>query len=75
MIPTLFRHIVLPVSIVSVSRTQHMLLLPPCGKNTHLQGSRMAVRLPPAGLFNKLAEKLILKLRVGQTHLQGTLGQ
>lgn len=35
----------------------------------------MAVRLPPAGLFDELAEELVLKLRVGQTHLQGTLGQ
>ncbi len=35
----------------------------------------MAVRLPPAGLFNELAEELVLKLGVGQTHLQGTLGQ
>lgn len=35
----------------------------------------MAVRLPPAGLFDELAEELILKLRVGQTHLQSTLGQ
>lgn len=79
MIPTLFRHMrvgsVLPVLIVSVSRTQLGLLLPPCGKDTHLQGSRMPVWLPPAGLFYKLAEELILKLRMGQTHLQGTLGQ
>ncbi len=35
----------------------------------------MPVWLPPLGLFNELAEELILKLRVGQTHLQGTLGQ
>lgn len=54
---------------------KHVLLLPPCGENAHLQGSWMAVRLPPAGLFNELAEELILKLGVGQTHLQGTLGQ
>ena len=35
----------------------------------------MAVRLPPARLFDELAEELILELGVGQTHLQGTLGQ
>lgn len=35
----------------------------------------MAVWLSPAGLFNELAEELILKLGVGQTHLQSTLGQ
>lgn len=35
----------------------------------------MAVWLPLAGLLDELAEKLILKLGVGQAHLQGTLGQ
>lgn len=35
----------------------------------------MAVRLPFAGLLDELAEKLVLKLGVGQAHLQGTLGQ
>lgn len=35
----------------------------------------MAVWLPPAGLLDELAKELVLKLRVGQTHLQGALGQ
>lgn len=35
----------------------------------------MAVRLPPLSLLDELAEELVLKLWVGQTHLQGTLGQ
>lgn len=52
-----------------------MLLLPPCGESVHLQGSRVAVRLPLSGLLDELAEELILKLGVGQTHLQGALGQ
>lgn len=52
-----------------------MLVLPPCGVNANLQGSWVAVRLPPAGLLDELAEELVLKLGVGQTHLQGTLGQ
>lgn len=52
-----------------------MLLLPPCGERANLQRSWMAVWLPPAGLFDELAEELVLKLGVGQTHLQSTLGQ
>lgn len=56
-------------------RAQHALLLPPCGEDANLQGSWVAVRLPPAGLLDELAEELVLKLGVGQTHLQGTLGQ
>lgn len=35
----------------------------------------MAVRLPLAGLFDELAEELVLQFWVGQAHLQGTLGQ
>lgn len=35
----------------------------------------MAVRLPPAGLLDELAEELVLQLGVGQAHLQGALGQ
>lgn len=54
---------------------KHTLVLPPCGEDANLQGSRVAVWLPPAGLFNELAEELVLELGVGQTHLQGTLGQ
>lgn len=50
-------------------------MLPPCGEITNLQWSWMAVRLPPAGLLDELAKQLILQLWVGQTHLQGTLGQ
>lgn len=50
-------------------------LLPPCGEETDLQRARLDVRLPPAGLLDELAEELVLQLRVGQTHLQGTLGQ
>lgn len=71
----LFRHPVPPVSNVSIPGKQHMLLLPPCGEKANLQRSCVAVWLPPAGLFDELAEELILKLGVGQTHLQGTLGQ
>lgn len=41
----------------------------------YLQGPRLALGLPLAGLFDELAEELVLKLRVGQTHLQSTLGQ
>lgn len=33
------------------------------------------MRLPLAGLFDELAEKLVVQLGVGQAHLQGTLGQ
>lgn len=54
---------------------QHALLLSACGEDANLQGSCVAVRLPPAGLFDELAEELVLKLGVGQAHLQGTLGQ
>lgn len=53
----------------------HEFLLPPCGDRADLQGSRLTRRLPPAGLFDELTEQLVLQLWVGQTHLQGTLGQ
>lgn len=35
----------------------------------------MAVRLPPAGLLDELAEELVLKLGVSQANLQSALGQ
>lgn len=35
----------------------------------------MTMWLPPAGLLDELTKELVLKLRVGQTHLQSTLGQ
>ena len=50
-------------------------MLPLCGVNANLQGSWLAVWLPPASLLDELAEELVLKLGVGQTHLQGALGQ
>lgn len=43
-------------SIISVFGEQHGLLLPPCGENTNLQGTWMALWLPLAGLFDELAE-------------------
>lgn len=49
--------------------------MPPCGDHADLQGSRVAMRLPLAGLLDELAEDLVLKLWVSETHLQGTLGQ
>lgn len=54
---------------------QHNLLLPPCGGDTDLQRTRVAVRLPLAGLLDELAEELVVQLGVGQAHLQGALGQ
>lgn len=50
-------------------------MLPPGGGTTDLQGSCVAVRLPFAGLLDQLAKQLVLQLWVGQTHLQGALGQ
>lgn len=50
-------------------------MLPPSGDHTDLHGSWVTMGLPPTGLFDELAEELILKLRVSQTNLQGTLGQ
>lgn len=50
-------------------------LPPPSGDHTDLQWSCVAVSLPPTGLFDELAEELVLKLRVIQTNLQSTLGQ
>lgn len=50
-------------------------MLPPSGDHTDLQGSWEAVGLPLTGLFDELAEELVLKLRVRQTNLQSALGQ
>lgn len=50
-------------------------MLPPCGGGTDLQRARVSVWLPPARLFDELAEELVVQLRVGQAHLQGALGQ
>lgn len=50
-------------------------MLPPSGGDTDLQRSRVAVRLPPTGLLDELAEELVLKLGVSQTNLQSALGQ
>ena len=41
----------------------------------YLQGSGLSLGLSLTRLFDELTEELILKLRVGQTHLQSTLGQ
>lgn len=54
---------------------QHDFVLPPCGGATDLKGPRVTGRLPLAGLFDELAEELVVQLRVGQAHLQGALGQ
>lgn len=50
-------------------------VLPPSGDHTDLQGSWRAMGLPPTGLFDELAEELVLKLGVSQTDLQSALGQ
>lgn len=50
-------------------------MLPPSGDNTDLQGSWGSMGLPPTGLFDELAEELVLKLGVSQTNLQSALGQ
>lgn len=52
-----------------MSRFMIELLLPPGGEHAHLQRSRLALRLPLCGLLDELAEELVLKLRVSQTHL------
>lgn len=52
-----------------------MRVLPPTGHYTDLQGSWVTMGLPSMGLFDELAEELVLKLRMGQTNLQGTLSQ
>lgn len=50
-------------------------MLPPCGVDTDLHRAWVAVRMPLAGLFDELAEELVVQLGVGQAHLQGTLSQ
>lgn len=49
---------------------------PPAAEDTtNLQRSWVSQRPSQAGLLDELTEQLVLELRVGQAHLQGTLGQ